>query len=501
MTPLRAAIFWASLLLIAGMLAINWQLWHSAQTGSLSSVRQALGKVDAIVDEARDATQVSAKLFSHPCTQEVQFALNREAAIQPHLRTVALLKANHIWCSSLSGKGVLIVNAANLTYGTLTLYPRDLIAPGIPILVYMMKAADGYAAASITDVHLRDVLTSTEETTLTLIVNGKMLAEKGRVSDLTTQYKGEQLRSTQYPFSIGYTVPPFFSVKRLVHEGTLLIVMTAFMSLIAGVLFRRYLEKRVSPQENLRKAIERGEIMPWYQPVVNGKTGAINGVEVLARWIHPTGGMIPPDMFIPLAEENELIEPLTRSLMVKVATELPTVMQHFPQGLHVGINISATHCYSARFMDDCTHFLNHFTDTPVKLLLEITEREELQLTPEVLDTLKQLQQKGVELALDDFGTGYSGLSYLNELPVDFIKIDRSFVGRITDDPESTRLVDCVIEMARKLSLSIVAEGVETQQQVDYMNRHDITLLQGYFFWKPLPLADLMTAIKARQEQR
>ncbi|MBB1199776.1 EAL domain-containing protein [Enterobacteriaceae bacterium 89] len=493
MTPLRTALLCAALLFITGMLAINWQLWHSAQNGSQSSARQALHKVDAIVDEARDATRLSAQFFSHSCTPAVQFALNREAAVQPHLRTVALLKGNNIWCSSLSGKGILVVNAANLTFGTLTLYPRDFIAP-MPILVYMQPVAGGHAAASISDVHLRDVLTSTEETTLTLIVGDKMLAEKGRVVDLTDAYQGEQIASVKYPFSIGYTTPPFFSLRRLIHEGMLLTIMVAIMSLIAGSLLRRYLEKRIAPQENLKRAIERGEIVPWYQPVVDGKTGAINGVEVLARWQHPTGGLIPPDMFIPLAEKNDLIEPLTRSLMAKVASELPPALDHFPPELHVGINVSAAHCYSPKFKNDCLQFLRYFSPGQIKLLLEITEREELQLTPAVLETLHQLQEHGVELALDDFGTGYSGLSYLNELAVDFIKIDRSFVGRITDDPESTRLVDCVIEMAQKLSLRIVAEGVETRQQVDYMNQHHISLLQGYFFWKPMPLSELLAAI-------
>ncbi|EOV8484963.1 EAL domain-containing protein [Klebsiella aerogenes] len=496
MKPFMTAVLCTSMLFISGMLAINWQLWHSAQNNSLSAASQSLEKINAIIDEAHTATTMSSKLFFLPCSTETQFALNREAAVQPHIRAIALIKGRQIWCSSLSGNGVLVIKAENLTLSTLMLYPRDIVAP-TPILVYMQQVSDGYAASSISDVHLRDALVTTTETTLSLIVGNSELAEQGGVREVTSSELGSRIISGKYPFSINYTPPPFFSLSRVISQGTGLTIMAGLMSLIAGGLLRRYLEKRITPQENLRKAINRGEIVPWYQPVVDGKTGAINGVEVLARWLHPTGGLIPPDMFIPLAEKSGLIEPLTRNLMAKVAEELAPAIGNFPRNLHVGINVSAAHCYSTQFMNDCLRFLECFTEHPVRLLLEITEREELELTPQVLDTLKQLQNIGVELALDDFGTGYSGLSYLNEFPVDYIKIDRSFVSRITQDPTSTRLVDCVIDMARSLSLSIVAEGVETQQQVDYMNRNNISLLQGYFFWKPMPLKQLLIVLQEK----
>lgn len=143
-------------------------------------------------------------------------------------------------------------------------------------------------------------------------------------------------------------------------------------------------------------------------------------------------------------------------------------------------------------------FLQAFGEKPVKLILEITEREPLELTPDVQTRLKKLRETGVLLALDDFGTGYCGLSYLNDAAFDIIKIDRSFVNRITAEPDSTRLVDCVIDMARKLSLSIVAEGVETPQQVGYLDTVGIQLLQGYYFYRPMPLSKLIKVVMTRE---
>ena len=488
MRQLLISVLWTLLLFISGTLVINGQLWHSVRTATLTAARESAVRIDTILDEAQRATRTVIPLARGNCTPDAQYALSREAALQPHIRAVALLKGNTLWCTSFSGNYPRTFHQENLTTSPLTLYPGDLIAPGVPLLVYLTPASGGYVAISISDVHLRDALIGQS---LTLIVGNRLLSRQGEVRPLAAlSIHHLQMASSQYPFSIGYALPPYFSLSRLFRQGGMLLIMVATLSLTAGGLLHRYLSKNTTPVESLKKALERGEIMPYYQPVVSGTTGEIDGVEVLARWQHPRAGFIPPDAFIPVAEKSGLIIPLTRYLMARVCADLVPLKAQLPDNLHIGINISAAHCRSQQLTSGCNRFLAEFGDKPVSLVLEITEREPLELTDEVRNRLTNLQRQGVMLALDDFGTGYSGLSYLNELRVDIIKIDKSFVSRITGVPDSTRLIDCVIDMARRMSVSIVAEGVETQQQVDYLRQQAIPLLQGYFFYRPMPISGL-----------
>jgi sensor c-di-GMP phosphodiesterase-like protein len=485
------------------MLVINWQLWHSARTATETAARQSIEHIDNILDEAHQATDSILPIAQGSCTPDTQFLLSREAALKPHIRAVTLLKGNTLWCSSFTGNSPPTFQQESLSTSRLTLYRGDQLAPGIPLLVYLTPAYGGYVAVSISDVHLRDALVPVQENQpLTLVVGNQQLTHQGEVRSLpVSSERFRQVNAFRYPFSIGYTLPSYLSPGRLLSQGGVLLIMTAILSLTAGGLLRRYRAKYTTPAENLKKALERGEIVPYYQPIVDGRTGIIHGFEVLARWKHPRDGFIPPDTFIPVAEKSGLIIPLTRYLMEKVATDLRPVMSQLPDGLHISINISAAHGNSPHLTDDCLAFLASFGEKPVTLVLEITEREPLTPSSDVRQRLAALRSQGVVLALDDFGTGYSGLSYLNELQIDFIKIDHSFISRITDEPCSTRLVDCVIEMAQKLSIRIVAEGVETRSQVDYLNLHKIPLLQGYYFFRPLPFPALAKAMLLQQGYR
>ncbi|CAN1740444.1 EAL domain-containing protein [Klebsiella pneumoniae] len=182
-----------------------------------------------------------------------------------------------------------------------------------------------------------------------------------------------------------------------------------------------------------------------------------------------------------MAERTGLIIPLTRSLMAQVNAQMRPLFSKLPDGFHIGLNISVSHINAPTFIDDCLHYQRGFEGKAVKLMQEITEQEPLLLNGAVVDKLNTLHSRGFSVALDDFGTGYSGLSCLHELIFDYIKIDQSFVGRVTGEAPASKLLDCVIEMARTLSLRIIAEGVETEAQRDYLNRQNIHLLQGYYF--------------------
>ena len=472
----------ALVVFLAGVFVINWQLWHSDQATHVAAARQAAKKIAAILDEAHAATATALNVSRNGCSGQGQFQLGTEAALQPHLRTILLIKDGQVWCSSLPGNRVLTLHPESLPDEKLQLLPARMMVNKRPVLIYHTRSAQVRVIVSISDIHLRDALYSDEDNAgLALSVNHQMIARYGDVGPLKASPHQDIFSSPDYPFRIIYPESPFFSPSRLFQNGFGLLIFIFSVSLLFYFLLRKYLNVYTSEEENLRYAIAQGYIVPFYQPVVNGKTGEIYGVEILARWKNATTQRRSPAEFIPLAERTGLIIPLTRSLMAQVAAQMNPIFSKLPDGFHIGLNISVSHINAPSFIDDCLHYQRGFEGKAVKLMLEITEQEPLLLNGAVVDKLNTLHSRGFSIALDNFGTGYSGLSCRHELVFDYIKIDQSFVGRVTGEAPTSKLLDCVIEMARTLSLRIIAEGVETEAQRDYLNRQNIHLLQGYYF--------------------
>jgi len=250
------------------------------------------------------------------------------------------------------------------------------------------------------------------------------------------------------------------------------------------------------PLKTLQTAINQRQITPFYQPFINGVTGQIAGFEVLARWKHPSYGYVSPDIFIPLAEKHNLIIPLTHSLIQQVIADLQHQIHRFPVGSYICINISAQNCLDPSFEVDTCELLQKFTANQSHVVMEITERDPLHFTPELSDWFAALRRSDISVALDDFGTGYSNLSYISALNPEFIKIDKMFVSQIGVN-DDTRLVDSLIDLAKNMHLKIIAEGVETQVQADYLRAKKIDFMQGFYFCKPLPVNELMRVVKAQ----
>ncbi|HBY6181840.1 TPA: EAL domain-containing protein [Klebsiella pneumoniae] len=492
----------ALVVFLAGVFVINWQLWHSDQATHVAAARQAAKKIAAILDEAREATATALNVSRSGCSSQGQFQLGTEAALQPHLRTILLIKDGQVWCSSLPGNRVLTLSPESLPDEPLLLLPARMMVNKRPVLIYQARVAAIRVIVTISDIHLRDALYSdTDNNGLALWVQNQMIARYGDVKPLAADPHQGVFTSPAYPFRITYPDSLFFSPGRLVHNGSGLLIFIFSVSLLFYFLMRKYLNVYTSEEERLRYAINQGYIVPYYQPLVNGKTGEIYGVEILARWQNSTTPSRSPAEFIPLAERTGLIIPLTRSLMAQVNAQMRPLFSKLPDGFHIGLNISASHINAPTFIDDCLHYQRGFEGKAVKLMLEITEQEPLLLNDAVVDKLNTLHSRGFSIALDDFGTGYSGLSCLHELIFDYIKIDQSFVGRVTGEAPSSKLLDCVIEMARTLSLRIIAEGVETQVQLEYLNRQNIHLLQGYYFWKPMPYVALVMLLLSKPKAR
>jgi diguanylate cyclase (GGDEF)-like protein/PAS domain S-box-containing protein len=243
--------------------------------------------------------------------------------------------------------------------------------------------------------------------------------------------------------------------------------------------------ERQSIEESLRRALEREEFLVHYQPKVNLRTGDISGAEALIRWNHPTRGMVPPGDFIPIAEDCGLILPIGNWILREACKQARTWMDAGLPLTTMAVNISAMEFRDDDFLNGVFKILEETGLDPRSLELELTESVLMKRAESTQSILKTLRASGVQLAVDDFGTGYSSLSYLRKFPIDALKIDQSFIRQITTAPDETTIVTAVISMGRSLKLRVIAEGVESQEELAFLQAHQCDEAQGYYFSRPV----------------
>jgi diguanylate cyclase (GGDEF)-like protein len=243
---------------------------------------------------------------------------------------------------------------------------------------------------------------------------------------------------------------------------------------------------RLNLEIDMRKAIEREEFMVYYQPLVDLDKGEIFGMESLVRWKHPEWGMVSPGEFIPLAEETGLIVPLGNWVLKEACKQnrIWNLMGLPP--LCVSVNISVNQFMHADFVNFIEETLYTTGLSPDLLCLEITESVAMKNVTFIMDTMDRLKQLGVQISIDDFGTGYSSLSYLKRFRVHTLKIDQSFIRDVTTDEDNAAIVTALIVMSQQLKIKSLAEGVETQEQLDFLRARGCNEIQGYIFSTPLP---------------
>ena len=239
-------------------------------------------------------------------------------------------------------------------------------------------------------------------------------------------------------------------------------------------------------EEGLRRALEHGEFVLHYQPKINLKTGAITGAEALLRWTHPTRGSVPPAQFIPVAEECGLILPIGAWVLREACRQARAWVAAGVQAKTIAVNVSAMEFRNERFLESLFEILGETGLDPRSLEVELTEGVLMQHAEAASSILQALRERGVQVAIDDFGTGYSSLSNLRKFPVDELKIDQSFVRGIITHTGDAAIVTAVLAMARSLELRVVAEGVETPEELAFLQAHQCEEAQGYHFSRPLP---------------
>jgi sensor c-di-GMP phosphodiesterase-like protein len=266
------------------------------------------------------------------------------------------------------------------------------------------------------------------------------------------------------------------------------------LALVAFALILRH-RQRDNPVAELERALRRGEFVPYYQPIVDITNGRLRGAEVLMRWKKPDGTVLAPAAFIPLAESSGLIVAMTRSIMHRVVAEMGQACALRPK-LKLGFNMAAAHFSNETIVRDLRTI---FERSPIRygqIFLEVTERQPLENLSRTRRVVATLQDLGVRIAIDDVGAGHGGLSYILKLGADIIKIDKMFVDALGSDSHSSTIIETLVDLAESMRMDIIAEGVETFEQVTALRERGIRTAQGYVFAPPLPGSSFLQLIEA-----
>jgi diguanylate cyclase (GGDEF)-like protein/PAS domain S-box-containing protein len=247
--------------------------------------------------------------------------------------------------------------------------------------------------------------------------------------------------------------------------------------------------ERLTLESQLRGALERDELIVHYQPVVDAQSGAVVGMEALVRWEHTEAGLLAPGRFIALAEETGLIVPIGEWVLHTACSQQRKWIERGLPAIDIAVNLSPRQFVHRQLADDISRVLSKARCDAGSLVLEITESTVMHNPGRAVALLNELRESGVRFAIDDFGTGYSSLAYLKRYPIDYLKIDRSFIADVPRDPGNTAITQAIVAMAHSLGLKVIAEGVETREQLAFLREHGCDEVQGFYFSKAVPEAE------------
>ncbi|MGW8467026.1 EAL domain-containing protein [Pseudomonas sp. CLCA07] len=482
---------------ILGCVILFMQAGRVLKQSSRLTADEALRQFELMLDNTAQSARELLPLAGQNCN-DVKLALREQVTRRPFVRSASLVWDDTIYCNSLFGEVQEKIAAGDYAQGRLLLMSGNPVTPDTAVLVYRLSEGKQGALTTLDGYHLSTVLRLIGRNTLLLLrVGPNWLSADGKVHGgaLPALPVAERERSSsRYAFTVSAGFPEGETWRYMASEYPPLFSLLVFFGVVSGAI-GHFLQKRSwSPTREMQRALVAQEFVPYFQPVVHGDTRKWSGTEVLMRWKHPKEGLVRPEMFIPFAEDSGLIVPMTRSLMRQAAKWLGPVSSSFSEPFHIGINITASHCNDLKLVDDCREFLSAFAPGSINLVLELTERELIKPSDVTLQLFEQLHALGVMIAIDDFGTGHSSLGYLRQFNVDFLKIDQSYVAMIGIDALSRHILDTIIELSAKLDLGIVAEGVETQEQSDYLSAHGVNFLQGYLYGRPMPGAEFINAL-------
>ncbi|WAI84964.1 EAL domain-containing protein [Achromobacter spanius] len=459
-------------------------------------------QVENILAQAWPVLDQVADLTPQPCA-DVLPQLRRWGTLNPYFRSLVLSNERHIYCSSAVGE-------VDFALGDLRQWPIEgtpdrwlfsvagtPLAPDRPAILLGKPGAPGYSGAVAVDgryvLDLLNAVATLGDYRLELIVGkgAPIRSDSWGASDAGVEPVYDEI--TRNNGRVALTIHVKAPTASLIDAWRQLLLgyLPAALLIGAGLAFAAYRLQlnRLSFKEQLRRAMLADEFQVHYQPVYGQLTGQCEGVEALMRWNRPGVGFVRPDIFIAAAEAEGMIIPLTQHLLRLIERDMQSWVT--PPDFHVGVNIAPEHLSSAALVPDIQAFVGKVAARRPLIVLEITERSLISDSGQARSNIDTLRAAGVRVAIDDFGTGHCSLSYLQKFPVDYLKIDKGFVQAIMPSGEEAPVLDVIITLSHRLNLAVVAEGVETQEQFDYLTTRGVAFIQGYLFARPMPSADFV----------
>lgn len=420
---------------------------------------------------------------------------------QPYFRSALLFDSKGVYCSSKTGNidvslGI-ISTTENLEIPNQFIIYGTYFMPEVPAIVISNwdPISKHGAAVIIEGQYLLDSFVQpnvfpSAVMSVALSINGKTIPEtlgflENEVMTLDSEHHNFSLLLEMSPAFFWH----FFWIFLAVSVPVSITVITGS---ILFVLYSRV--TRHSLVDDIRSGIENEEFFLVYQPVIGTEDGKAQGVEALVRWQHPQMGLVRPDLFIHIAEESQLIVPLTNYIFERALADFASMT--VADGFKIGFNVAPEHFTQDDIEAKFIHLRDSLARIGVKPLIEITERQ--LLTEDICQRIERLRQLGIQVAIDDFGTGLTTLSLLQTMSIDCLKIDKCFIDTIGQDSVTSHVLDTIIELSHKMNYVVVAEGVETQEQADYLTHRQVHFLQGYLFAKPMKLEDLKLWLAAER---
>ncbi|MDK4216034.1 cyclic di-GMP phosphodiesterase [Pantoea agglomerans] len=430
--------------------------------------------------------------FTHTACNTINRELTSRAAFAGNLRAILLVKEGNAFCSSATGSFNLPLNViaplSDISRDIdLQLMPGTPLQPNKPALALWIKNPGSlqsgvFATLNITLAPYQLLASGHPEITgMALVAQRSALTSWQSVvmqnKNLPMPLHRQALTGYPLQFVLYGSTLAFSDYQNILLSGLLLSLLVSGACWLLLSVYQR-------PGKELIRGMKRGEFHVEYQPLVTSHDGQPYGMEALLRWTHPTKGPIPPDVFIHYAEAQNLIIPLTRHLFQLVSRDAHLLCHTIPRHACLSLNISPLHLADSGFRQDVLRWLDTMPADHFTYVFEITERAMVR-DENVGELFDWLHQQQIHIAIDDFGTGHSALIYLERYDFDYLKIDSGFVQSIGTDSLTSPVLDTVLQLAKKLNLKSVAEGVETGEQAAWLINRGVTHLQGYIFSRPL----------------
>ncbi|WP_297891753.1 EAL domain-containing protein [Shewanella sp.] len=455
-----------------------------------------VSNIDTLISHADQISHYALALKDTECKDLYNYML-----FQPYFRSALIFDSQRVYCSSKTGDIDVSLGIVSITENLEI--PNQFIIGGTPfmpevpaIVISNWDPISKHGAAVIIegqyllDSFVQPNVFPSAVINVALSINGKTIPELPEFK----QNEVMTLDSKYHKFSVLLEISPaffwhFFWIFLAISVPVSITVITGS---ILFVLYSRV--TRHSLVDDIRSGIENQEFFLVYQPIIGTEDGKVQGVEALVRWQHPQMGLVRPDLFIHIAEENQLIVPLTNYIFERALADFANMT--VAAGFKIGFNVAPEHFTQDDIEAKFIHLRDSLARIGVKPLIEITERQ--LLTVDICQRIEGLRQLGILVAIDDFGTGQTTLSLLQTMQLDYLKIDKCFIDTIGHESVTSHVLDTIIELSHKMNYVVVAEGVETQEQADYLTHRQVHFLQGYLFAKPMKLEDLKLWLAAER---